>query len=120
MSLIPIRADRPAVIEKDGWTHYISVHDAQYMEAKRAWKRTLAQHHPDGGGTDYAFRTRYERYTAWREKEAAYYAQFNLLPPDGYVGLNVQLEEKLIAPVRQLTGQWNRGNPKRRKPACGR
>lgn len=121
MSLIPIRADRPAIIEQDGWRHYISVHDAQYMEAKRTWKRSLAHSHPDAGGTDFQFRSRYERYATWREKEAAYYAQFGLLPPDGYVGINVQIKERLIEPVRQLSGQWNRhGNQKRRKTSSGR
>lgn len=81
MSLIPVRGDRPAIVPWQGGRVFVSVHDAEHLRQRAAWKRELAAAHPDAGGSNLRFdRVRRQR-ERWDESERAWYAQYGLVPP---------------------------------------
>lgn len=81
MSLIPVRGDRPAVVPWQGGRVFVSVHDAEHLRQRAAWKKALAEAHPDAGGTSLRFdRVRRQR-ERWEAAEREWYAQYGLVPP---------------------------------------
>lgn len=76
--------DRPATLQVDGWTVYVSIRDAAYMAELRRWKQRLAAVHPDRGGTARKFRMVMGARIRWQCQEAKWYADLGLLPPDGF------------------------------------
>lgn len=82
MSLVQVFEGRPSVVANNGWTVYVSVRDAAYLQTKRDWKRKLAAAHPDRGGAHDAFLAVHQAYTDWHTVAAAEYEVLGLLPPD--------------------------------------
>lgn len=79
--LTPAFADRPTVIDYGGGRVFVGVHDAAYLRGLRAWKRKLAEAHPDGGGSAGQFRKVKAAEERWRADELAWYEAHGLLPP---------------------------------------
>ena len=87
--LLQSRNGRPSAVVVDGWTHFIAVRDGEYERQLKGWKRLRAAAHPDKGGTATKFRLTQRAFQRWRLTEARWYAQFGLLPPDGWAGAGV-------------------------------
>lgn len=79
--LVPSRQGRPAIVQRDGWTEYVAIHDDAFQAERRAWRQRLAAAHPDAGGSAEAFRQVYRRYQQWVEREEAYYRRLGLPLP---------------------------------------
>jgi hypothetical protein len=82
-ALLTTYPDRPAVVPHQRGRVYVSVHDAEYLRQKAEWKQRLAAVHPDTTGhSGFTFRKLLKERTRWEADERAWYAQFNLTPPD--------------------------------------
>jgi hypothetical protein len=79
--LVQTFADRPVVVERDGWRVYIAVHDQAHLRSRADWKQRLAFTHPDSGGTALKFRRCKIQQEDWLQHETAWYAQYDLAPP---------------------------------------
>jgi hypothetical protein len=112
MTLLPTYQGRPAVIVRSGCTYYIGVHDAQYLKTAKAFKRALAEAHPDRSGQlkGTKFRILTGQRETWLEREIKWYRQFGLEPPDGAKSKRQVLREKLLKAKeeRDGTGTTNR------------
>jgi hypothetical protein len=102
--LVKKRANRPSVLKVDGWHVYISIRDGEYERLVKWWRRKLTAAHPDRGGTHHRFLTVNRAFTRWRMQEAAWYAQCDLLPPDGWKGAASTLNRR-----RRLRGLPDHG-----------
>lgn len=92
-ALIPVRQNRPAILEHAGGVIYVSLHDAEYLRRKSEWKRLIAATHPDrGGGATTARRLLRQRH-AWQQAEDAWYAMLGLTPPDKATVLSLSLRQ---------------------------
>lgn len=103
--LIPQHQDRPAIIQHDGWTIYVSIRDAEYLRLLKVFKRRLADAHPDRGGSNYKFRKIMGERIRWQCEEARWYAQFGLYPPDGFKHAEVVVERRKLL---KATSQYER------------
>lgn len=82
---------RPVVVQHEGWTIFIAVHDANHVRERSAWKLRLAHAHPDRHPeadtlplkTRQArkFRNLKDRQEIWLRREVVWYEQFHLEPP---------------------------------------
>jgi hypothetical protein len=79
--LIPRLSNRPAVLTRDGWAVYVSVHDAWFLAEWRRQKQRLAEAHPDKGGSSWRYRTATGRVNRWLQQEQVFYRQLGLEPP---------------------------------------
>jgi biotin operon repressor len=68
--------------ENPGWVDLISVHDAEHLRAKAEWRQTLAQSHPDAGGSDLRFRITQKAREKWLKAETEWYAKRGLTLPE--------------------------------------
>lgn len=90
--LIPSLPGRPAVIEQDGWKVFLSVHDKEYLRAKKQMRKEVLDLHPDKSGlspedprwerVNQRFRSANLSYIVWCRKERCWYWKFGLMPPD--------------------------------------
>jgi hypothetical protein len=89
--LIPvIREDRPAIIKQDGWTIYLSIHDAQYLRTVKDLKSAVINAHPDkhcidGQTTPRAhaiYRKKVLDLMRFKISERNWYWKLRLMPPD--------------------------------------
>ena len=81
--LVRVISGRPAILYVDGCNVYISVHDQNYLNRLKAFKRLLKERHPDhtplGGSRQFRrMQIKYERFLL---EEREWYRQFNLNPP---------------------------------------
>jgi len=83
-------AGRPSIVERtipreDGTVvkerAYISVHDAEHIRHRSAWKKQLAWAHSDHNGSDAQFRIVKAQQEHWLATERTWYAQYDLEPP---------------------------------------
>jgi biotin operon repressor len=70
--------------ENPGWVDLIAVHDAEHLRAKAEWRQTLAQSHPDAGGSDLRFRITQKAREKWLKSETEWYAKRGLPLPEPY------------------------------------
>ena len=85
--LIRVFGTRPPVITRDGGTVFVSVHDAEFLRARLAWKRQAVLAHPDRGGTTAAFRAAWQGYRRWLRNEAKWYVSHGIMPPSTIAGI---------------------------------
>jgi biotin operon repressor len=84
---VPVYRDRPQTLpdpENPGWVDLIAVHDAEHLRAKAEWRQTLAQSHPDAGGSDLRFRITQKAREKWLKAETEWYAKRGLPLPEPY------------------------------------
>lgn len=81
-ALVPRFNNRPVIIQFEGWTEFVSVHDQAYLSERRKWKEKLKSSHPDAGGSASAFRITFRRFKQWLIKEHQWYKMRGLTPPD--------------------------------------
>lgn len=106
MSLIPVRGDRPAIVPWQGGRVFVSVHDAEHLRQRAAWKKALAEAHPDAGGTTLRFdRVRRQR-ERWEAAEREWYAQYGLVPPP--VGEKPPTRSEVLAAWPRAWGRTRR------------
>lgn len=81
------RSDRPTSVSYRGGRVFISAHDEEYFRVRRIWRGRLAESHAraNHGGSTVWFRSVKRLYDQWRLQEQAWYAQFGLSVPTGYV-----------------------------------
>jgi biotin operon repressor len=70
--------------ENPGWVDLIAVHDAEHLRAKAEWRQTLAQSHPDAGGSELRFRIIQKSRERWLASETEWYAKRGLPLPEPY------------------------------------
>lgn len=82
-ALIRVLPGRPATVFSHGTTVYLSIHDAYHLSERKAWKRRLAERHPDSGGAvdRQRFRKKHGAYRAWLQRELSWYHGLGLEPP---------------------------------------
>jgi biotin operon repressor len=99
---VPVYRDRPQTLpdpENPGWVDLIAVHDAEHLRAKAEWRQTLAQSHPDAGGSDLRFRITQKAREKWLKAETKWYAKRGLTLPEPFrssPALKTQTESRLF------------------------
>lgn len=82
--LIPLYPGRPPVIKRGPEWFYVSVRDANFLSKMRAFRRTLAQAHPDRNkGETYQFRILCKKRDAFLKTETKWYHDLGLSVPGG-------------------------------------
>ncbi len=81
-SLTPGVTPRPVyVLDSNGWTVNLAVHDVFYQEHMEALKRLRVASHPDKGGTHAKFLKAQRRIEEFEKVEKAWYSQWGLEAP---------------------------------------
>lgn len=73
-----------ACIAPDGTKIYILPHDRYYHREVQRLKTRMMNAHPDRGGTVRRFERAMQALKQFKAREAAWYAEFNLLPPTAH------------------------------------
>jgi biotin operon repressor len=114
---VPVYRDRPQTLpdpENPGWVDLIAVHDAEHLRAKAEWRQTLAQSHPDAGGSDLRFRITQKAREKWLKAETEWYAKRGLTLPEAYRAspvLKAQTESRLFRPSIRRVAQYLAQHP---------
>lgn len=81
--LVRVFHNRSPIITVKGCSVYIGIHDQNYLNQLKAFKRLLRENHPDQttltGSRE--FRRIQSRYQRFLSEEKKWYKQFNLDPP---------------------------------------
>ena len=90
------------MITRNGWHIFISVKDAEYWRMLRAFKRRVFAVHPDRGKGGSAAKVRkvLSDRRRFQLQAAREYAEWDLLPPDGFEGSKGKVERR-----KRLRGQ---------------
>lgn len=87
MAMVRVLNNRPPVIRVKEYGSkecvvYISVHDANYINMLKSYKKLLKEAHPDSRrGDDKEFKRVSKKFGTWKKQEKYWYAQFGLEPP---------------------------------------
>jgi biotin operon repressor len=115
---VPVYRDRPQTLpdpENPGWVDLIAVHDAEHLRAKAEWRQTLAQSHPDAGGSDLRFRITQKAREKWLKAETEWYAKRGLTLPEPYRAtpvLKAQTESRLFRTSMRRVGEYLAQHPR--------
>jgi biotin operon repressor len=95
--------------ENPGWVDLIAVHDAEHLRAKAEWRQTLAQSHPDAGGSDLRFRITQKAREKWLKAETEWYAKRGLTVPEPFRAspeLKTQTESRLFRTTSRRVAEY--------------
>lgn len=81
-ALVPRLSGRPVIIQFEGWTEFVSVHDQAFLAERRKWKDRLKESHPDWGGSATKFRLAFRAFKQWMLREEQWYRMRGLTPPE--------------------------------------
>ncbi len=98
--LIPTFKDRPAILHWQGWHVAIGVKDSEYLRMLKVFKRRVFAAHPDRGGSGAKVRKVLSERRKFQLTQAKEYAEWELLPPDGFQGYAGVVERR-----KRLRGQ---------------
>jgi biotin operon repressor len=100
--------------ENPGWVDLIAVHDAEHLRAKAEWRQTLAQSHPDAGGSDLRFRITQKAREKWLKAETEWYAKRGLTLPEPFRAspeLKTQTESRLFRSQSRRVAEYLATHP---------
>ena len=80
-ALVPLAPGRPLTVVLDGWTVYVSVHDAEHLRMRAAHRARIKASHPDRGGSPSRCRAAIRAYRSWLASERSYYEALRLPLP---------------------------------------
>lgn len=106
-ALIPAFPGRPAVVRKDDWVVYVSVHDAWHLKERQRRKARIIASHPDSGGTRQKFLTAMEHWRGFVAEETLWYQTHDLTPPSSLklpVIASTDLDQRTLKAVREAPG----------------
>jgi ferredoxin len=115
---VPVYRDRPQTLpdpENPGWVDLIAVHDAEHLRAKAEWRQTLAQSHPDAGGSDLRFRITQKAREKWLKAETEWYAKRGLTLPEPFRPspvLHAQTEPRLFHTTARRVAEYIAQHPR--------